>query len=146
MAVVLGHLTLSGSGVSELGQAFLRAETAIGQTLFHQQLGVLLIIGHSLGLDIGANGAAHVGAFVVVQVAALHGALDDGHGVLHLPLLVGVLDAQDELALIVAGDEVGVEGGTQVAHVHVAGGRGGKPGADFALGDACFHIFKPLII
>ena len=79
-------------------------------------------------------------------MAALHGALDDGDSVLHLPLLVGVLDAQDELALIVTGDQVGVEGGAQVAHMHIAGGRGGKPSANLALGDACFHIFKPLII
>ena len=146
VAVVFGHFALGGSGFPQLFQALLGAEAAIGQALFHQQLGVFLIIGHPLGLDIGANGAAHVGAFVVVQVAALHGALDDGHSVLYLPLLVGILDAQDEFALVVAGDEVGVEGGAQVAHMHIAGGRGGKPSANLALGDACFHIFKPLII
>ena len=50
---------------------------------------------------------------------------------LYLPLLVGVLDAQYELAALAAGIEIGVQRGAQVAQVHVARGAGGKAGSDF---------------
>ena len=55
-------------------------------------------------------------------------------GALHLAGLVGVLNAQDERALAVPGDEPGVQGGAQVAHVHIAGGRGAKRVRTFPLG------------
>ena len=71
--------------------------------LLHQQPGVLSIGVPALGLDIGGHGAAHVGALVVVQAALGQGAVDDLGGTLHLPALVGVLDAQDEGAPGVAG-------------------------------------------
>ena len=57
---------------------------------------------------------------------------------------VGILNAEDELAAAVAGDQPGVEGGAEVAHVHVARGGGGEAGADAVLGDAGFHLLKPV--
>ena len=53
---------------------------------------------------------------------------------------------KSELAAAVAGDEPGVEGGAEVAHVHVARGGGGEAGADAVLGDAGFHLLKPVQI
>ena len=47
--------------------------------------------------------------------------------------LVGVLNAQDKGASGIAGDEPGVQGGTQIADVHIARGRGGKTGTDLPL-------------
>ena len=47
-------------------------------------------------------------------------------------------------AAAVAGDEPGVQGGAQIAHVHIAGGRGGEPGADLSLGDLGLHLLKIL--
>ena len=35
-----------------------------------------------------------------------------------------------------AGDEPGVQGGAQIAHVHIARGGGGEPGAHLPVGDA----------
>ena len=112
-------------------------------SLFHQQPGVLSIGVPALGLDIGA---AHGGALVVVQPALRQGAVDHLCGTLHLPSLVSVLDAQDKGALMVPGDEPGVKGGAQIAHVHIAGGRGGKPGADLPLWDLGLHLLKILHI
>ena len=146
MAVVLGHLALGRGLLPELFQAPLCAETAVRQPFFHQQLCVLLVKGHPLGLDIGPHWAAHIGAFVIVQIAALHGAFDDRHRILHLPLLVGVFDPKDKLTLIVPGDQIGVQGGAQIAHMHITGGRGRKTGAHFPSGDALLHLLKPLII
>ena len=79
------------------------AEAVVGVALFHQQPGVLSIGVPALGLDIGGHRAAHVGALVVVQAALRQGAVDDLCGALHLPALVGVLDAQDKGALPRAG-------------------------------------------
>ena len=124
----------------------LLAEAVVGCALFHQQLGVGQIQVPALGLDIGAGGAAHVRAFIVVQTALLHGAVDDVRRALHQTALVRVLDPEDEGAAGVAGDEPGVKRGAQVAHVHIAGGGGGEPGADLPLGDAGFHTLKKCLI
>ena len=137
-----------GVGVAfvELGQPLFGAEAAVGAALLNEQLSVFFIVSHPLGLDIGAGRAAHVGAFVIVQAAGVHGALDDLHRVLHFPFLIGVLDAQDKFPSRMAGDQIGVQGGAQIAHVHIAGGGWGEPGAHLSLGDARFHLFKPLVI
>ena len=118
------------------------AEAVVSGALFHQQLGIGQIQVPALGLDIGTHGAAHIGAFIVGQAALGHGAVDDVGSALHQAALVGILNAEDERAVRVPGDEPGIQGGAQVAHMHIAGGGGGKPGADLPLGDAGFHLFK----
>jgi hypothetical protein len=45
-----------------------------------------------------------------------------------------------------AGNQPGVQCGTQVTNMHIAGRGGSKTGADFALGNAGFHFFKKLHI
>ena len=124
----------------------LLAEAVIGRALGYQQMGVFAVQAPPLRLDVGAHRAAHVGAFVVIQAALGHGAVDDIGGAFHQTALVGILNAQDERAVIVPGDEPGIQGGAQVAHVHVAGGGGGEPGADAALGDAGLHLVKESLI
>ena len=78
----------------------------------------------------------------MVQMALGQSAVNDLCGALHLTGLVGVLNAQDKCALVVPGDEPGVQGGAQIAHVHIAGGRGGESGADLPLGDLGLHLLK----
>ena len=121
----------------------LLAEAAVGVAALHQQFCVFPVKGSALGLHIGGHGAAHVGTLVVLQVALGHGLVDDVHRALHQTALVGVLDAQDELALAVPGDQVGVERRAQVADVHISRGGGGKTGAHLAGGDPRLHLFKP---
>ena len=144
--VAAGVLFLLEVALFLLGLLVLVAEAVVGVTALHQQLGVLGVEGAALGLDVGAHGAAHVGTFVPGQAAGAHGIIDDLGGVLHQTALVGVLNAEDELAAGVAGDEVGVQGGAEIAHVHVARGRGGEAGAHPVVGDTGFHIVKPLLI
>ena len=67
----------------------------------------------------------------LVPVQDDHGEPYRSHSALNVTALVGVLNAQDEGAVLVLGHQVGVQRGAQVANVHVAGGRGGKTGADF---------------
>ncbi|KAF5069328.1 hypothetical protein DSECCO2_234200 [anaerobic digester metagenome] len=93
------------------GSVILAAEATISKALFYQQLGVLSVQIPALRLDIGAYGAAHVGAFVVIQSALRHGLVDHVGGVLYQTALIGVLNAQDERTSRVAGNEPGVQRG-----------------------------------
>ena len=124
----------------------LLAEAVVGVALLHQQLGILSISVPALGLDIGSHRAAHIGTLVVVQVALGQSLVDKLSSALYLPGLVGVLNAQDKGAAGIAGDEPGVQGGTQIADVHIARGRGGKTGTDLPLGDFGLHLLKILMI
>ena len=121
----------------------LLTEAAVGMSFLHQKLGILAVEGAPLGLHIGANGAAHIRTLVVLQVALGHGLVDHVHRAFHEASLVGVLDAQQELAIAVPGDQVGVERRAQVAHMHIPRGRGGKTGAHLVFGDAGLHFVKP---
>ena len=80
------------------------------------------------------------------QAALGHGAVDDIHSALHLTALVGVLDPQDKRAVVAAGDEPGVQRRPQIAHVHIAGGGGGEPGADLSVGDLGLHFLEIAVI
>ena len=122
------------------------AEAAVGVAALHEELGVVHIEPAALGLHIGADGAADVRALVVLEAAFGERAVDDVHRALDEPALVGVLDAEDELAAVRAGDKVGVERGAQVADVHIARGAGREARAHLAARDARFHILKPLFI
>ena len=119
------------------------AEAAVGMAPLHQQLGILLIKRPPLRLHIGGHRAAHIRAFVMLQMALGHGLIDHVHGALHQTALIRILNAEDELSAGVPGDEIGVEGGTQVANVHIAGGGRGEAGAYLAGGDLLLHGFKP---
>ena len=121
----------------------LLAEAAVGVAALHQKLRVFLVERAALGLDVGGDGAADVRALVVLQVALGHGLVDHVHRALDQAALIGVLDAQDELALAVSGDQIGIERRAQVADVHVARGRGGKARAHLAGRDALFHSAEP---
>ena len=104
------------------------AEAVVGVAPLHQQLGVFAIGVPALGLNIGSHGAANIRALVPGQAALPEGLVDDLGGALHQALLVGVLNAQDKGAVLVPGDEPGVEGGAQVSNVHIAGWGRGRSG------------------
>ena len=118
------------------------AEAVVSAALFHQQAGVMAIGVPALGLDIGSHGAAHIGAFIVVQAALGHGAVDHVGSALHQAALVGILDSQDEGAAVVAGDQPGVQCRAQIAHMHIAGGRRREAGTHLSVGDFFLHLGK----
>ena len=130
-SVIVGHLTVGALlGVQGL-QTLLGAEAIVCLALSHQLLGILLEHAHALALHIGAHGAADVRAFVPQQAGLPQGVVDDIHSALHIAALIGILDAQDEGAILVLGHQVGVQGSAQVANVHITRGRRRKTGADF---------------
>ena len=128
--VILPLLALGRRSVPAFLQFLLGAEAGIGRALFHQ----LQRVGHvqipPLGLDIGAVIAAHVRAFVVVQPGQTHALVNHIHRARDFPFLVGVLNAQDELAAVLAGEQIGVQGGAQAAQMQVAGRAGSETGAN----------------
>ena len=83
--------------------------------------------------------ATDVRAFVVGHADLAQGLVDQVQRALNLALLVGVFDAQDERATERPGDQVFVQGGTEIADMHHAGRAGRITGAD----SGCCHG-KPL--
>ena len=129
VAVVVGHLAGGALCLVQLVQPLLGAEAVIGLAFLYQLLGILLEHAHAFALYVGAHGTADVRAFVPGQAGGAQGAVDDIGGAFHQTALVGVLNAQDKGAAIVAGLQIGVQRGAQVAYVHIAGGRRRKAGA-----------------
>ncbi len=87
----------------------------------------------ALALEIRAEVAADARTLVPVQAQPFQAVVDDLHGLDGVARLVGVLDAQDELAPGVPGVEPVEQGGARPADVQETGGRGGKTDADRGL-------------
>ena len=134
---------LAGRGFALVLVGFL-AEAVIRAALFAQQLCVLAEQIAPLGLHVRPDRAADVRAFVMLEMALLHRPVYNVNSALNETPLIRVLNAENELALIVAGNEIGIERGTEIADVHVPRGRRGEPRTYLARGDALFHILKPL--
>ena len=138
---MLFDFTRLASGLFLIG--FL-AEAVIRAALFAQQLCVLAEQIAPLGLHVRPDRAADVRAFVVCQTAFGHGLVDHVDCALDQTALIGVLNAENELAVVAAGDQPGVERRAQVADVHIARGARSKAGADLAVRDARFHLLKKI--
>ena len=82
---------------------------------------------------IGAVRAAFVGSFVPVETEPFEGVFDEGGGTFDIASLVGIFDAEDEFAVFASlfGDKIGVDGGTDVADMDIAGGAGGETSDNF---------------
>ena len=122
------------------------AEAVIGVATLHEALCVGEVGVAPLGLDVGADRTADVGTFVVVQAAVAQRFIYDFDRALYLTGLVGVLDAEQELAVRVAGDAPGIERRAQIADVHIPRRTRREAGADLAARNALFHFLKPCIV
>ena len=130
----------------EGGQPLLITKTPVGVALLHQKPGISGIEVPALRLDIGSHRAPHVGTLVPVQTALTQCVINHLRRALHQALLVGVLNAQKKPASAVPGNEPGIQGGAQVAHVHIPRGGGGEAGAHAALGNPGLQLVKPFHI
>ncbi|MCY1426439.1 hypothetical protein D9M71_422600 [compost metagenome] len=111
-------------------QALRGAEAGEGVALLDQFVGVLLIDGAALALPIRAMRAADVRAFVPFDAEPAQGVEDLLFGLAGGAQLVGVLDAQDELAAVLAGEAEVEQRDVGGADVRVAGGRRRDTGAN----------------
>ena len=122
------------------------AEAAVGMAACDEQLGIFLIEPAPLGLDVRADRTADIRPLVVRQAAGTHGAVDDVDRALHIAPLIGVLNAQDELAAGVPRDQIRIKRRAQIADVHIPRRARREPRAHLSVRDALFHVFKPLLI
>ncbi len=90
----------------------------------NQPLRPLAVKRGALALDIRPMRPTDAGAFVPVETHPAQGIDKSLHGPLHGALLVGVLDAQDELAAVLAGEHPVVERGARPADMQIARGAG----------------------
>ena len=95
----------------------------------------------TLRLVIGAERAADLGAFVPVDPDPAEAVEDLADGVLDVPLLVGVVDPEDELAAVMPGQQPVEQGRPHPADVQETGRAGCESRA--YTHEACFAA-KPL--
>lgn len=79
----------------------------------------------------------------MIKAALGHRAVDNVNRALDQTLLIGVLDAENELSAVVARYEPCVQRSAQIAHMHISRGAGGKSRAYLALGYASLHLLEP---
>ena len=128
-AVLVIHVDLlARNRTGEGGKALLIAEAVIGLSLFDQLFGIFQIDALLLtfALHIGAHAAVLVRSLVMDESRLLKGSVDDVHGSLHISFLVRILNAQDEIAAFMLGDQIRIQRGTQISHMHSARGTGCK--------------------
>jgi len=107
---------------AQLLQAFLGAITTIGLALVQHLLDDFLVAREAMGLE--------ERPFVILQAEPGHALQNGIHRLGGGTLEVGVLDAQNERAPVLARVEPGKQRGARAAHVQVTGGAGGESGAD----------------
>ena len=108
-------------------------ESDVGFAFAEQAVHVFLINGPTLGLAIRAVVAADADAFVEPDAQPLERFYDVFLGARHEAVGVGVLDAENEFAAVLAGKEVVVEGGTYAADVERPGRAGCEAHPNFRL-------------
>ena len=120
---------------ASLLELFGSAEAAVGGAVFEEDLGVLAVDFGALGLAVGSEGAADVGAFVPGEAGPAERVEDHLLGGGDEAGAVGVLDAEDELAVTLAGVDVVEQADVGGADVGVACGGGSDADAN-----GCFRI------
>ncbi len=136
MAVVAGREVLRDLFVADLLEPFRGAETAVGVAAGDEGLGGLPVVVLPLTLDVGTNRTTNIRAFVPLQAEPLETVHQPFGRALDEPLLVGVLDAEDDgalaprsLGLSVREEDV-VHDEAGAPDVEGAGGTGGEAHAD----------------
>ena len=130
---------LSADDLAALLQALLIAETVVSLALLDQLLGIFQVdpLLLTLALYIGPHAAVLIRALVMHQPSGCQCAVDDVHRPLHIAFLVCVLYPQDKISALMFRDQIGVQRGSQIAHMHPSRGTGGKSCSD------SFHVLTP---
>ena len=125
-----------GFGSLAKGVELLRGvESVIRMTAAHQLFGIFAVHGLAFALTVGSVGAAEpVRAFVGHQSAPKQRFDDVVLRPGNIPVLVGVLDAQQEVPAGMLGEKIVVKRCTHPAHVQGAGGTGGETHPYFSIG------------
>ena len=127
-------------GCFESGFVFFAAETVVGMPAREQFFRVFFINGQTLALHIGSKPAVLIRTFIVADASQCEPAVDRGKRFRDVAVLVGILDAEDELPMRLFRDEVGVEGSAEVADVHVARWAGSEARSKHSYFLLCWYL------
>ncbi len=134
-AAVVARRLLGGHLRFSLGlELFGGLEGAVGGAVGEEDVGVLAVDRGALGLAVWAVGAAAVRTLIPGEAEPVEGVEDHLLGGGDEAGAVGVLDAEDELAAALAGEDVVEQADVCGSDVGVAGGRGGDADAGFVAG------------
>ena len=124
--VAKGWLAPTPLLLPQLGQALRAAVAVVGMAGFDELASVLLVDVQPLGLEVGAVVAPHLGPLVPLQAQPAQALHDVVQGILAIAGAVRVLDAQDEDAVVVAGEEPVEESRPGSPHMEITRGAGGE--------------------
>jgi hypothetical protein len=142
---------LGGDGLLAFGLEFLGGlEGGVGQAGVDEGAEVGVVEVDAVGLVVGADaagvaaegaaiGGGEGGALVPVDAEPGEGAEDALGGGVGGAALVGVLDAEQELSAVAAGEGPVEQGGAGAADVEASGGGGGEAGDDGGRRVGCGH-------
>ncbi len=109
---------------------FRRGIVVIGGPAIEELLDRRLVTRKPLRLVVGPVRAADLGPFVPIDPQPLQAVEDRRQGFLDVPLLVGIVDPQDELAAVPPGKEPAEQSRADPTNMEVARRAGSKPRAD----------------
>jgi len=124
--LLLGGGLLAAQCIQSLGGA----EAAERVPVLQQVIGMLAVDLAALALAIRRVRPAHIRAFIPFEPEPAQRFEDRGLGLAGAAHLVGILDAQDELAAVLAREAEVEQGNVGGADMRVAGGRRGDAGAN----------------
>ena len=116
-----------------LFQLFLRAEAVVSVARLDQLLCIGQVQILALRLDVRADRAAHVRAFIPVHAAAAQRVVNDLRRAFHKAHLIRILNAQDEFAPILPGKQIPIQCRAQSAQMHKARRRRRKSCTHFLI-------------
>ena len=129
-------------GSTFLVELLLCAEARVDHATFFQALERICVGVETLGLKVRAMVAAYFGAFVPVEAEPAHRAQDDLLVLFGGALGVGVLDAQDEIAIVSTCECPVINGCARAADVELSGRRGSETDAYGFLRSSHRYPFK----
>ncbi|MPM33684.1 hypothetical protein SDC9_80262 [bioreactor metagenome] len=130
MLVIFPDFALRGSRLPARVQLFIRAEAIVRLAGLDQQLGIRQIHALAFALNIRAVVAADIRAFVPLHADVAERVVDDIYRAFNIAALVGVLDAENERAVVFFCIQIGIQRAAQIAQMHIARRRRGKSGSN----------------
>src|SRR5437773_12510609 len=92
---------------------------------------ILLVNIRSFALQIWSEISAHMRTFIPIETEPAQSFIDRGSGFFGIARSIGVLDAQNEFAVVMSREEPIEKSGARAADVEIASGRRGEADADF---------------
>ena len=108
--------------VGQVFQPFFGAKAIVSSAQFHQLFGVFHINTLAFGLNIRSASAVFIRTFVMLYPRLFQSAVYGLHRSFHISFAVRVLYAQNELAALLAREQVCVKTSAQIAYMHKARG------------------------